>query len=125
MEKVKDKRIDTVADLTVAAVMAPVGFAVGNLRSLVDPFALMHEIKFIENKGIQSLADYSVHLFGAVGYGVGIHTLYTLISKSPENPWNYIPLATNVIGAGVQIGFWAYEKGKKKGLELTKNQGEK
>jgi len=86
MEKVKDKGIDTLADLTVAAIMAPVGFAVGNLRSLVDPFALMHEIKFIENKGIQSLADYSVHLFGAVGYGVGIHTLYTLISKSPETP---------------------------------------
>jgi len=104
-------------DLALSPVGAMVGFGGGFLRSFLDPFAIIHEINHIRNKGINTLTDYSTHVFGALGYGTGIYNSISFLCHDPKDIVNYAPLVTNIVSAGVQIAFWAYNKGIEKGLE--------
>lgn len=109
---------NVVKDLAVAGIGIPVGYIGGYIRSYVNPFTVFNEINHIRDKGINTLSDYSAHLFGALGYGTGVYEIISSLSEDPKDIKNYAPLVTNLIGAVIQISCWAYKHGKKEGLEL-------
>jgi len=123
MSNENNEELDTATDLTIATVMAPLGFLGGIVRSWIDPFVSVKEINYIKSRGIHTLTDYSAHVFGAIGYGTGIYHILSVLSEDSKDVRSYIPLITNLVGAGVQLGYLAYKQGKKKGLEqLAKSE---
>lgn len=115
------------ADLALTPVGALIGFGAGRIRSWVDPFAIIHEINHVRNKGINTLTDYSTHLFGAIGYGTGVYNIVSSLCEDPYDIKNYVPLIANLVGAGLQAGLWAYNQGTKNGFNqrIEKGLGEK
>lgn len=105
-------------DLACAATIAPIsGAIVGAIRAWVSPFAVLKEINYIRNKGINSLSEYSAHIAGAVAYSAEAYHIVSSLVEDPTNPRNYIPIATNAAGTTFQLALWAYKRGRKTGLE--------
>jgi len=104
------------SDLGMAVMGIPVGFITGTVRSWVDPFSVFKELKHVRDKGINRIQDYSCHLFGVLGYSMGVYNIFSRIAEDPKNVASYVPIAVNAVSAGLQVGLWAYNKGKRDGL---------
>lgn len=100
-------------DLERVPLSSIIGFAIGGVSAISDPYLIPDQIKEISEWGVENFSEFAGYLGMAAGYFGAGYLIADYLVDHLDNPIAWIPVMTNLVSA---VGQSAYKKGKEIGM---------